>query len=358
MFIQNNLLNRNLFTLCRQWMVFAQCKYIFARLQDIFQDNIISQCIYRMHIANRQKSVLSVTIVLSAMLVLQVFSHRVEAEEIKEKYKDLTVNANLELAEGNRLEDGVILITHALLLHNRMEVIATLQELLKGRGYSSLAINYSLNIDDRHGRFDCMAPHHHIREQSQDEIEFWVTWLKKKNVKEIILAGHSTGANELAQYHGVNADPLITHLIMITPSTSDHSSNTPAGYRSRYNKDLNKILADAQKLIDAGRGDEIMPKTDFLYCPGAPVSAATFASYYGGRSSVRLLPTQLQRLNVPTLIIAAGADNIAADMTAIVKPYVDGKRIQMVNIDGASHFLRDLFLEDAVDAMVDFLQKN
>ena len=44
-------------------------------------------------------------------------------------------------------------------------------------------------------------------------------------------------------------------------------------------------------------------------------------------------------------------------MAAIVKPHVDGKRIQLVTIDGATHFLRDLFLEDAVDAMVAYLEQ-
>ncbi|MGD8784598.1 MAG: DUF1749 domain-containing protein [Thioalkalispiraceae bacterium] len=292
-----------------------------------------------------------------SIIILFSCAQPVSAEEVKEKYNNLTVNANLELAEGKQMQDGVILLTHGLLMHNGMEIIKTMQALFKAHGYNSLAINYSLNIDDRHGPIDCNAPHHHSRQKSLDEIGFWLAWLKEKNVRKIILAGHSSGANDIAEYHSHNPDPLITHLLMITPATSDHAMNTPAGYRSRYHKDVNKILADAQKLVDAGRDEEIMPKTDFLFCPAAPVSAATFISYYGGYNSVRLLPTQLQHIQIPTIFIAAGADNISADMSAIVKPYVDGKRIQLVTIDGASHFLRDLFLEDAVDAMVSFLQK-
>jgi pimeloyl-ACP methyl ester carboxylesterase len=279
------------------------------------------------------------------------------AKEVQEQFHGLSINANLELAEGKQMQDGVILLTHGLLMHNGMEIIRTLQTLFKEHGYNSLAINYSLNIDDRHGQIDCNAPHHHSRQKSLDEIGFWLTWLKKNNVRKIILAGHSSGANDIAEYHSHNPDPAITHLLMITPATSDHSMNTPAGYRSRYHKDVNIILAKAQKMVDAGRGNEIMLDTDFLFCPAAPVTAATFVSYYGGYSSVRLLPTQLQRINIPTIFIAAGADNISTDMSAIVKPYVDGKRIQLVTIDGASHFLRDLYLEDAVDAMVSFLQK-
>jgi pimeloyl-ACP methyl ester carboxylesterase len=279
------------------------------------------------------------------------------AQEVKAKYKNLVVNANLELAEGKRLEDGVILIAHALIQHDRMEIIRSLQALFKQRGYSSIAINYSLNVNDRHGMFNCMTPHRHIRQATLEELGFWVGWLKARGVKQVVMAGHSTGANEVATYAGLYHDPAITHVILIAPSTSDHSSNTPAGYRLRFKKDVNKVLARAQKLVDAGHGDAIMEHTDFLYCPGAPVSAATFVSYYGGRSSVRLLPAQLDSLTVPALVIAAGEDNQAPDTAAIIKPHADGKHIHLVTIDGASHFLRDLFLEDAVDAMVAFLQK-
>lgn len=311
---------------------------------------------------NHQRCVFRM-VTLLLFVLLPTLSPGAMAQEVKGKFKNLTVNANLELAEGKRLQDGVIVITHALIQHNRMEIIRTLQDLFKERGYNSLAINYSLNVNDRHGVFDCMTPHRHLREATLEEIDFWVSWLKQQGVKKIVLAGHSAGANEVAMYNGLYHDPVITRVILIAPSTTDHASNTPAGYRTRFNKDLSVVVARAQKLIDAGKGDEIMEHTDFLYCSGAPVSAASFISYYGnavrgsGSSSVRLLPSQLESLSVPALIIAAGEDNTAPDMAVIVKPHVDGKRIQMVTIDGASHFLRDLYLEEAVDAMVVFLKQ-
>lgn len=294
---------------------------------------------------------------LLVMLLLALPS-MANAKEVKANFNNLTVNANLELAQGKSLQDGVILIAHALIQHNRMEIIRTLQALFKQHGYSSFAINYSLNVNDRHGMFNCMNPHRHLRQATLEELRFWVAWLKGHGVRQIVLAGHSTGANEVATYAGLYPDPLISKIIMIAPSTADHSFNTPAGYRLRFKKDVNKVLVRAQHLIDAGRGDEIMQHTDFLYCAGAPVSAASFVSYYGGRSSVRSLPAQLDSLNVPTLVVAAGEDNQQPDTVAIIKPHTDGKQIQLVTIAGASHFLRDLFLEDAVDDMVAFLQQR
>ncbi len=284
--------------------------------------------------------------------------HLLFAEEVKEKFNGLTLNAQLELADGKQISDGIVLIAHALIQHNRMEVIQTTQQLLKEQGFSSLAPNYSLALDDRHGPYDCMHPHQYTREASINELGFWLAWLKKKGAKSVVFAGHSTGANEVATYVGTHSDPAVSRVIMITPSTVDHSSYTPAGYRSRYNKDVNEIMAHANKLVDSGRGDEIMKNTDFLFCPGAPVSAETFVSYYGSGASLRLLPIQLKGLSVPTLIIGATEDRIAPNMLAIIKPYVDNKRIKLVTIDGAGHFMRDLFLEEAVDAMVEFLSES
>ena len=160
-------------------------------------------------------------------------------------------------------------------------------------------------------------------------------------------------------FAGTHSDPNILRVVMITPSTVDHSAITPAGYRVRYKKDLEKVLVKANNLIDSGKGNEIMPNTDFLYCAGASVSAKTFVSYYGSRSSsIRLLPIQLKRLPVKSLIIAAGEDNQAPDLMAIITPHVDNKRIKLITIEDGSHFLRDFDLMDAADAIAAFLKDN
>jgi hypothetical protein len=64
------------------------------------------------------------------------------AEDVRTRHRGMTLNANLEMARGKGLEDGVILIAHGLLAHNRMELVAALQRLFKERGLSTLAINF------------------------------------------------------------------------------------------------------------------------------------------------------------------------------------------------------------------------
>jgi hypothetical protein len=80
-------------------------------------------------------------------LLLSVFTltaHAAESKEIKQKYKDLTVNANLLMADGKSYQDGIVLLTHGTLTHAGRSTYANLQQLLADRGISSLAINLSL----------------------------------------------------------------------------------------------------------------------------------------------------------------------------------------------------------------------
>lgn len=63
------------------------------------------------------------------------------AKEVTLEFEDLTLNANLEIADGKQFSDGVVLIMHSFLAHNRMEIIAASQTALLENGQSSLAIN-------------------------------------------------------------------------------------------------------------------------------------------------------------------------------------------------------------------------
>jgi hypothetical protein len=49
------------------------------------------------------------------------------AEEVKLSHKGLSLNANLVLAENKKLKDGVVVMTHATLAHNKMESAVALR---------------------------------------------------------------------------------------------------------------------------------------------------------------------------------------------------------------------------------------
>ena len=89
--------------------------------------------------------------ITTVILALSMMSGIAYADEITLSFKNLTLNANMVLAENGHLTDGVILITHGGLTHNRSDTMTYLQKLFKEHGYNTLAINLSLAIDNRQG---------------------------------------------------------------------------------------------------------------------------------------------------------------------------------------------------------------
>ena len=126
--------------------------------------------------------------------------------------------------------------------------------------------------------------------------------------------------------------------------------------QTRYQKPLAPVLEKAQKLVKEGKGGTVLEHTDFLYCPDTSVTADNFVSYYGPDphlDTAYLIP----KLRKPTLVVLAGNDEVLVGFKKVV-PLADGKRVQMKVVDGADHFFRDLYADDAVEAIVAFLKDN
>ncbi len=283
------------------------------------------------------------------------------AEEVTIRHNGLTLNANLVLAEGKAVPDGVVLLTHALLQHNKMETIRTLQGLFRERGYSTLAITFSAAVDDRRGPYDCATPHRYTVEDNVAEIGLWVDWLKARGAGQIILAAHSSSGNELGYYAIESDEPAITKVLFFAPGTGRFQgiALTDETYFAQYRVKLADVRARARALADAGQGDAMMEGVDFLFCPKANVTASTFLSYYRPRSILRPpVPAFSDRQPKPALVIAGSEDDVAPDLIGVVKPHVDGERLKLVVIEGCGHFFRDLCADDAVDAAVAFLEEK
>jgi len=276
------------------------------------------------------------------------------ANEVMLPYKGLTLNANIDLATGKTPADGMILITHAGLAHRGMEVITSLQSLLKEHGYSTLAINLSLGLDNRHGMYDCKVTHRHSYIDAADEIGAWMEWLKKQGVKGVTLLGHSRGGAETALYAAEAANSLVRTVVLLAPDTRE--TNDAAAYQQRYHKPLAPVLEKAQKLVKEGKNGTVLEHTDFLYCPDTSVTAGTFVSYYGpnpGLDTAYLIP----KIRKPILVVLAGNDEVLINNEKF-KPLAMGTGIRVKVIDGAGHFFRDLYADDAVDAINEFLKAS
>jgi len=294
---------------------------------------------------------------LAWMLALTALPLPLLAAPVQMQHEGVQLNANLELAAGKTVQDGVVLITHGTLAHNGMELIQTLQQGFKERGLSSLAINLSLGLSDRAAAmYDCPAPHRHRHEDAEAEIKLWTDWLKGQGATEVVLMGHSRGGNQTARaLAAAGDDPAVKAGILLAPATYTVGYHAK-DFETRYGKPLKPLLEQAEALVKAGKGEELI-KTDFIYCAETQASAQAVLSYY--REDPRLdTPTVLAEIKTPVLVIAGSADDVVADLPARMTGKADGQRVRYVEVDGADHFFMDLYAEEVLDAAQAFLSET
>ncbi|WJW76506.1 alpha/beta fold hydrolase [Thiohalobacter sp. IOR34] len=279
----------------------------------------------------------------------------IAAEEVKQEYQGLTLNARLQLAAGHSLQDGVVLLVHGTLAHNGMEIITTLQDLLAENGRNSLAINLSLALDDRHGFYDCTVPHRHRHTDALDEIAAWLAWLKRQGVGDVVLMGHSRGGNQTAWFVAERDDPLIRKLILIAPQTwsRDYAAES---YQARFGVPLAPVLETARARVAAGQGGELMGPIGFIYCKDARATPAAVLSYYSDDPRMDT-PYLLPRIDKPVLVFAGSEDQVVKGLDKRLAPLAEQGVIRLVVLEGADHGFRDLYADELVEAAVAFIGK-
>lgn len=273
-------------------------------------------------------------------------------EEVTLNTSGLTLNANLEKAD-NWPKGPTLLITHGTLSHNKSELITALQELFLENEVSSLAINLSLGLDNRHGPYDCTTPHTHKHEDALLEIGHWLDWLKKQGSQQVILLGHSRGGNQTAWFAAEQDDPAIKKVVLVAPQTWS-PEYAAKGYEKRYAKPLAPILKKAQSLVTDGKPGTPMAHTDFIYCKESTATANAFVSYYAPEPR-KDTPYLLPKISKPVLVFAGTEDQVVKELDKILAPMAEDRTIEIEVMDGADHSFRDLYAEDLVERVVEFI---
>ena len=274
--------------------------------------------------------------------------------EVQIPFQQLKLNANLEIAQGKSLADGVFLMMHGTLAHGELEILQSLQSQLKERGYNSLSMTLSLGLSDRKGIYDCSIPHTHKHEDALNEIDAWKTWLKKEGANKIYLLGHSRGGNQIAWFAAERADPSVPKVILIAPMTWS-KERADQYYQRAYKKDISPIIAEAEKMVMEGNSKSWMEHVDFVYCRDAKVQAASFVSYHGNEPRLNT-SFHLPEIKVPVLVFAGTEDSLVTNVIEETEPLADGKKITLIKIDGADHFFRDLYTDDIVEHIIEFIK--
>lgn len=277
------------------------------------------------------------------------------AEEVTVKQDNLTLRADLNLASDKKIQDGVVLLLHGTLAHNQMEIIKTVAELLNDKGFNTLSINLSYNLDQRPSQMlDCAIEHQHQHEDAVQEISTWMQWLKEQGVQQVYLMGHSRGGNQITWYASGQDNDLIKKIVLVAPATWSAEKST-SDYEERYKTPLVELVNNAQAKVGAGQGTEIMDTAGFVYCEKAKASAKSIVSYY--RADERNnTPSLLPKITKPTLVIMGSEDTVMEDLPAQMEK-IKQANVQTALIEGADHFFLDLYADEVVEKVVEFLQQ-
>jgi pimeloyl-ACP methyl ester carboxylesterase len=295
--------------------------------------------------------------ILAALTVTMLAAAPLRAEEVRVEVQGLTVLGNLEIARGKSLKaNGVTLLLHDTLAHNRMEIMSALQELLLERGINTLAVTLSLGLNERRGLFNCAIEQDHRNEDAVVEIQSWVGWLKEQGASDITLAGHSRGGNQAAIYAAKEPDKAVKRLILIAP-LADTARNIEAEFSQRFQQPLGPILAEAEKLVAEDQSTTLMTGAPFLGCDKAKVTAGAFVNYYGPNQNL-YTPSLLPHIQIPTLVVTGDLDALSSELVPAIQGIPDAKNITLQTIAGADHFFRDLAAEDLADRIKTFIPQK
>ena len=277
------------------------------------------------------------------------------AEEVKTQFNGLTLNANLSLADGKSIEDGIVLLLHGSFAHKDMEIMSALQDGLLERGYSSLNINLSYATDDRHGMFGCENVQDRPDSAAIEEIGHWIGWLNDLGVDRVAGFGHSLGGNQIARFMADSGDDFLTAAVLAAPPALV-SINSADNYQERHGVPLAPLLETASALVEAGKGKTVLEGVGFQFCESTSVTAATFVNQYV-EDPDRDTPTVLQRLDAPVLVAVGTADDVVSGLAPAMRA-VDKDNVTFIEIEDAGHFFLHFFAEDLLDAAVEFLGTN
>lgn len=273
-----------------------------------------------------------------AALLISLITSTAFASEVTLQHDGLTLNGKLELSSEGDMSAGMILILHGTLGHNGMEIISSLQEIFMENNRSSLAINLSLNVEDRHGFYPCETQHTHKIDDASGELAAWMSWLESEGATDVIIVGHSRGGNQVVRFI-VDRQPDVSAAILIAPSAADETTSV-----------------DREDILRQAANSEWLHEVQFLHCSNATVTSQSYVSYYGPANRINT-PALLEEIEIPVLVFS-GSEDTAVPGLAEHMMGMNQDNVVFEEIDGAGHFFRDLYLYDVVDSTLAFLEAS
>lgn len=148
---------------------------------------------------------------------------------------------------------------------------------------------------------------HEVFTDCVDDIQGAINAVRKVGVKEIFLAGHSTGCQKSIYWASKTGGKGVKGIILFAP-ISDYSSEKKADTSGR----LAEAATLAKKLVSDGMPHELLPRSA---SPIMLLDAQRFLSLYTQESDEEIfsyahdkVPTTYQSVRLPILVVAAAHD--------------------------------------------------
>lgn len=147
---------------------------------------------------------------------------------------------------------------------------------------------------------------HEVFVECADDIAGAVKLADRNGVKQIFLIGHSTGCQKSVYYLTRPKPKKIAGVVLLAPMSDFAETLLP-----EKKKIFAKVMVVAKKMMQAGKGRNLLPASTWTY----PMEAQRFISLFTKESVEEIFsyashkkPTLLQKVAVPILVILAGAD--------------------------------------------------
>ncbi len=289
--------------------------------------------------------------IFALLAAISLASPVAAAAPVQITHEGLRLNGVFTAADNG--DRPVFLLLHGTLAHHDMEIMRALREVLDEEGFASLAVSLSLGVDDRSGMYDCDAEHRHRHTDALAELEAWRQWLVEQGYPRQVLLGHSRGGNQVAWYLAQQHPQSVVAAVLVAPQLW-RRDEAAAAYAERFAVPLQEQLDRAEQLRESEGDDALIRDTGFVYCEGATASAAALLSYHAPDERLHT-PALVAAIDAPLLVIAASEDQSVPGVAAAME---EVGATSVVEIDGADHFFRDLYVYDMVEAIVAFLAAN
>ncbi len=170
------------------------------------------------------------------------------------------------------------------------------------------------------------------------DIDAAVTFLVNKGFSQVIVAGHSSGANKVAYYAAEKNDDTRVSGVVLAGPMSDRLS--PQNDKEEYEKNITML----KMLRDEGKGDALLTKANWfpatadrtwsLIAPNTPEDVFN----YGDASHVLSV---VSGIRAPLLVIFSGKDEYAdrpiADIKQVFDAHVSNKNYRSIIIPDTTH---------------------